>query len=216
MFFVDRVVRFVLPRQDVFFSLLEDIAGRITAAAEVFSELVHAKGHEQFKEIAGRLKPIETEADKICHKVYDELDKTFVTPIDREDLAHLTTALDDVIDGMEHSAAFAALFRFDALSGPMKEMVEVTVKAAAELTTAVGNLRHFSDPVAIRQQTVAVHTLENQADTLYRNAVEYLFMNGADAKELVRQKDMLFNLEAGVDQCEDAMDVIRSVVVKNG
>ena len=102
------------------------------------------------------------------------------------------------------------------ISGPMKEMVEVTVKAAAELTTAVYNLRHFGDPEVIRRQTVAVHTLENQADTVYRNAVEHLFMNGADAKELVRQKDMLFNLEAGVDQCEDAMDVIRSVVVKNG
>ena len=63
---------------------------------------------------------------------------------------------------------------------------------------------------------MAVHTLENEADAVYRSAVEYLFMNGADAKELVRQKDMLFSLEAGVDQCEDAMDVIRSVIVKNG
>jgi predicted phosphate transport protein (TIGR00153 family) len=216
MFFVDRMVRFVLPRQDVFFGLLEEIGGRITAAAEVFSELNNAKSHEQFKDIAGRLKPIETEADKICHQVYDELDKTFVTPIDREDLAHLTKAFDDVIDGMEHSAAFAALFRFNTLSSAMCEMVDITVKAATELATAIRNLRHFGDPESIRKQTLAVHTLENQADSVYRTAVEYLFMNGTDPKELVRQKDMLFNLEAGVDQCEDAMDVIRSVVVKNG
>jgi predicted phosphate transport protein (TIGR00153 family) len=182
----------------------------------VFGELQTADGHQELEKIAVRLKPIETEADKLCHRVYEELDRTFVTPIDREDLAHLTKALDDVIDGMEHAAAFANLYRFDTLSGPMRQMVRITVEAAGELTRAVANLRHFGDPEAIRKQTVAVHTLENEADAVYRTAVEALFMNGVDARELVRQKDMLFNLEGGVDQCEDAMDVIRSVVVKNG
>jgi predicted phosphate transport protein (TIGR00153 family) len=216
LMFFDRLVRFVLPRQDFFFTLLEEIAARITVSAEVFAELADATNHAQFEGIAKRLKPIETEADKLCHRLYDELDRTFVTPIDREDLAHLTKALDDVIDGMEHAAAFAELYRFDTFSEPMRQMVRITVQAAAELTLAVGNLRKFNDPDSIRKQTVAVHTLENEADSVYRAAVEHLFMNGADAKELVRQKDMLFNLEAGVDQCEDAMDVIRSVVVKNG
>src|SRR5262245_38326186 len=214
--FVDRLVRFLLPRQDFFFTLLEQLGDRITETATVFAELAEASTHEQFESIAGRLKPIETAADKLCHKVYEELDKTFVTPIDREDLAHLTKALDDVIDGMEHAAAFADLYRFDTLSGPMRQMVQITVQAATELTRAVANLRKVADPESIREQTVSVHTLENQADAGYRAAVEYLFSNGADAKELVRQKDMLFSLEAGVDQCEDAMDVIRSVVVKNG
>src|ERR1700734_3410119 len=101
---IDRLVRFLLPRQDFFFTSLEGIAGRITASAEVFAELADASSHEQFQGIAKRLKPIETEADKLCHKLYEQLDKTFVTPIDREDLAHLTKALDDVIDEMEHSA----------------------------------------------------------------------------------------------------------------
>ena len=133
----DRLVRLLLPRQDRFFTLLEEVAGRMTAAAAVFGELAVASGHSNLSAIAGRMKPIETEADQLCHRVYEELDRTFVTPIDREDLAALTKALDDVIDGM-------------------------------------------------------------------------------DSRELVRQKDMFFSLEAVVDECEDAMDVIRSVVVKNG
>jgi predicted phosphate transport protein (TIGR00153 family) len=213
---IDRLVRFLLPRQDRFFVLLEEIAGRMTAAADEFGELASADSREQFKKISGRLKPVETEADKLCHRVYEELDRTFVTPIDREDLAALTKALDDVIDAMEHAAAFAALYRFDTLTEPMRQIVGITVKAVAELVRAVGNLRKFSDPESIRGPTVAVHTLENEADAVYRVAVEVLFTNGADPKELVRQKDMLFWLEAGVDECEDAMDVIRSVVVKNG
>jgi predicted phosphate transport protein (TIGR00153 family) len=213
---IDRLVRFLLPRQDHFFTLLEEIAARMTAASAVFAELAAASGHAQFADIAGRLRPIERDADHVCHQVYAELDRTFVTPIDREDLAHLTSALDNVIDAMEHSAAFAALYRFDRLSEPMQQMIRITCQAVAELVKAVGNLRKFSDPESIRDVTVAVHTLENEADVVYRSAIEALFANGSDGKELVRQKDMLDSLENGVDQCEDAMDVIRSVVVKNG
>ena len=213
---IDRVVRFLLPRQDFFFRLLEEIAARMTAAANVFMELTSASGHEQLTAIATRLKVIETEADALCHDLYEELDKTFVTPIDREDLAHLTKALDDVIDAIEHAAAFAALFRFHTLPESMRQMVRITTQAVAELGRAVNNLHKFTDPDTIRGATVAVHTLENEADAVYRSAVETLFADGIDARELVRQKDMLFSLEAGVDKCEDAMDVIRSVIVKNG
>lgn len=213
---IDRLVRWLLPRQDQFFSLLEGIAAKMVEASRVFAELATASGHDRFEDIAGRMKPLETEADTLCHLLYEELDRTFVTPIDREDLAHLTKALDDVVDSMEHSAAFAALYRFEALSDPMRRLIHITSRAVAELAIAVGNLRKFREPDSIRQPTLAVHTLENEADLVYREAVEYLFGNGMDARELVRQKDMLFSLEHGVDECEDAMDVIRSVVVKHG
>jgi predicted phosphate transport protein (TIGR00153 family) len=213
---IDRLVRLLLPRQDRFFTLLEEIAAKMTAAAAVFGELASASGHAQYAAIAGRLRPIEREADHVCHQVYAELDRTFVTPIDREDLAHLTSALDNVIDGMEHAAAFAALYRFENLTEPMRQLILITTRAVAELVKAVGFLRKFGDPEVIHDPTVAVHTLENEADIVYRTAIAELFSNGLDARELVRQKDMLFSLEAGVDQCEDAMDVIRSVVVKNG
>ncbi len=213
---IDRLVRFLLPRQTHFFVLLEEVAGKIEAAAAVFAELADADSHARMEAVAARLKPIETEADEICHRVYEELDRTFVTPIDREDLAALTKALDDVVDGMEHTAAFAALYRLDRLTEPMRQLVRITVAAAGELTRAVGRLRNFGDPEVIRKTTVAVHTLENEADAVYRRAIAALFANGMSPAELVRQKDMLFGLEQGVDQCEDAMDVIRSVVVKNG
>jgi hypothetical protein len=213
---VDRFVRFLLPRQDRFFTLLEELGGKMTAAAAEFEGLAGAEQHDEFTKISGRLKPLETEADLVCHRVYEELDKTFVTPIDREDLGALAKALDDVIDGMEHSAAFAALYRFRTLTEPMKQLVAITVRATRELGVAVGNLRHFNDPDSIKAPTLAVHTLENEADNVYRRAIEALFSDGMDAREIVRQKDMLFSLEAGVDVCEDAMDVIRSVVVKNG
>jgi len=214
--FIDRLVRFLLPRQDVFFSLLEEIAAKMTAAAAVFGELAAASGHEQFAAISTRLKAVETEADDACHRLYENLDRTFVTPIDREDLAHLTKALDDVVDGMEDAASFAMLFRFPTLTEPMRQLIRITTQAATHLAQAIGHLRSFSKPDSIRDITVLVHTLENEADVVYRAALAALFSDGTDALELVRQTDMLFTLENGVDACEDAMDVIRSVVVKNG
>src|SRR5438067_823168 len=113
--FVDRIVRYLLPRQDHFFAMLEQIADRIEAAAVVFGELETADGRDRIAAVAARLKPIETEADDYCRKLYEAIDRTFVTPIDREDLARLTKVLDNVVDGMEHTAAFATLYRFDAL-----------------------------------------------------------------------------------------------------
>jgi uncharacterized protein len=214
--FLDRLVRLLLPRQDRFFLLLEQMGAKITAASTIFAELTEASGHLRFEDIASRLKTVETEADEICHQIYEELDRTFVTPIDREDLSALTKTLDDVIDSMEHAAAFAMLFRFEALTEPMRHLVRIQKRAADELVQAVGNLRNFAEPESIRRPTIAVHTLENEADVVYRDAIEALFINGTDPRELVRQKDMLFCLEEGIDRCEDAMDEIRSVVVKNG
>ncbi|HEV3386568.1 MAG TPA: DUF47 family protein [Gemmata sp.] len=213
---IDRLVRYLLPRQDVFFVLLEKIAAKIEAASAIFGELDSATNRDAINSVAVRVKPIETEADDLCRQIYEQLDRTFVTPIDREDLAALTKALDNVIDGMEHNSAFALLFRFDTLTPPMRHLIRITVQAATELARAVSKLRKFGDPMAIRAATIAVHTLENEADEVYRRAIAALFGDGTPPTDLIRQKDMLFSLEEGIDQCEDAMDVIRSVMVKNG
>jgi uncharacterized protein len=213
---IDRLVRYLLPRQDLFFNLLEEVATKIDAAAAIFGELETASSRDAINSVAVRIKPIETEADGLCHRIYEQLDRTFVTPIDREDLAALTKALDNVIDGMEHNAAFAVLFRFEILTPPMRQLVRITIQAATELARAVDKLRKFGDPAVIRTATIAVHTLENEADAVYRGAIATLFGDGIPPTDMIRQKDMLFSLEEGIDQCEDAMDVIRSVMVKNG
>lgn len=214
--FLDRLVRLLLPRQGQFFTLLEQMAAQIEAAAAVFDELRAATAHAQLEAIATRLKEIEKAADAIDRDLHRELDRTFVTPIDREDLAALAKVLDDVVDGMEHSATFAALYQFDRLTDPMRDQVRLTVGAARELAGAVRLLRRLGDPEAGHAAALAIHTLEGEADTVYRKAVPALFTDHLSPADLVRQKDMLDALEGGMDLCEDAMDVIRSVVVKNG
>jgi predicted phosphate transport protein (TIGR00153 family) len=213
---IDRLVRLLLPRQGQFFNLLEGIADRIEQAAAVFNELESSFGHEQFEAIAERMKEVEKSADELERQLHRELDRTFVTPIDREDLALLAKDLDDVVDGMEHCATFASMYQFDRLTDPMRNMVRLTCAAARELAGAVRLLRRLGDPEAGHGPALAIHALESEADGVYRKAVAELFTNNLSPADLVRQKDMLFFLEAGVDLCEDAMDAIRSVVVKNG
>jgi uncharacterized protein len=213
---IDRLVRLLLPPQGQFFNLLEGMADRIEEAAGVFAELETAQGHAQMDAIAGRLKTVEKAADELERRLHDELDKTFVTPIDREDLAALSKALDDVVDGMEHAATFAALYQFDRLTDPMQDQVRLMVRASKQLAGAARQLRRFADPEAGQAAGQAVHDLETEADTVYRKAVAALFTDSLSPADLVRQKDMLFALEGAIDLCEDAMDVIRSVVVKNG
>lgn len=213
---IDRFIRLLLPAQGQFFNLLEGLSDQIEAAAGVFAELETAESHAQMDAIAVRVKTIEKAADEFERRLHAELDKTFVTPIDREDLAALAKALDDVVDGMEHSATFAALYQFDRLTDAMRAQVRLNVQAAKQLAAAGRLLRKFGNPEAGQAAGVAIHELESQADTVYRKAVAALFTDNLSSADLVRQKDMLFALEGGIDLCEDAMDVIRSVVVKNG
>src|SRR5688500_4770398 len=165
---IDRIVRLLLPRQGQFFNLLEGLAGQIEAAAQVFAELETVAGHAQMEGIAARLKDIEKAADEIDRQVHRELDRTFVTPIDREDLASLSKTLDDVVDGMEHSATFASLYQFDRLTDPMREQVRLTSAAAREVAGAVRLLRRLGDPEAGHAIALNIHMLESEADGVYR------------------------------------------------
>src|SRR5262245_13541162 len=188
---VDRLVRLLLPRQGYFFKLLEEIADQIVAGAGVFAELQNAVGHAQMENIASRLKLIEKAADALDRQLHRELDRTFVTPIDREDLAALSKALDDVVDGMEHAATFAALYQFERLTDSMREQVRLTAAAARELAPGVRILRRLGDPEAGHATALAIHTLESEADNVYRKAVAALFVGNLSPADLVRQKDML-------------------------
>lgn len=195
---------------------MESIGAEIRAAATILGELRTATSHIQFEDIAKRLKDVEKKADEYDRQLHEALDRSFVTPIDREDLAALVKTLDNVVDGMEHSATFAALFQFEHLTDPMRELVRLTADAATKLADTIPALRKFGQPELIKDHVQAIHTLESDGDSVYRIAVAALFSSNLSATDLVRQKDMLAALETSLDECEDAIDIIRSVMVKNG
>jgi predicted phosphate transport protein (TIGR00153 family) len=213
--FVDRLIRLILPRQTQFFDLLTELANKLDETSIAFVKLATAAPSE-FKSIAQELRRLEHEADEIAHRLYIELDQTFVTPIDREDLVHLTSSVDNIIDAIEHCAAFVVIYNTPELTPAMKKMVEITREAVKEVVATVAKLKHFHKPETFGPHLVHVNTLENEADVVYRVALEQLFSRPQDALELVRQRDLLNAMEMCVDSCEDVMDAIQSVTVKNG
>jgi uncharacterized protein len=213
--FLDRLVRVLLPRQGEFFELIKRIAAQLDRSADEFVKFADCPPGD-YPAVAQEMRRLEHEGDELAHELYKRLDKTFVTPIDREDLAHLTSKLDDVLDTMEHAAAFIVLYRIPKLTEPMQRLVKIGRDAVRQVRGACDVLRSFGEPEKLKPYIVSVNELENQGDFVFRRALEDLFRDEHDGVELVRQRDILFALEEWIDSCEDVMDVVRSVVVKNG
>jgi predicted phosphate transport protein (TIGR00153 family) len=221
--FIDRVVKWLLPKDEKFFVYLSSIAKCVVEAADIFAKLREVGDAAGIQQIAAELRQKEHEADELAHLLYEELDKTFVTPIDREDLHNLTSALDDVIDEMEHSVAKMVICHIPKLSDPMREMARIAQSAAVEVAKCVDVLQNLNKIDEVQVHVIHVNSLENEGDRVYRAAIDRLFTSSKDALfealdpiEIIRQKDVLDSMEEAIDACEDVMDLIRSVVVKNG
>lgn len=213
---LDRIVSWLLPRENRFFTYLDSIAKNLVAAAAVFAELRTAENPQRVKEIAEKLRQLEHEGDDFAHVLYEELDKTFVTPLDREDLHALTSSLDDILDIVEACVGRIVIYKLERLTPAMRELVRIGHEAANEVARSVSLLSDLSKADEIRIHVVHVNSLENEGDKIYRKELERIFTEVKDPIELIREKEILEALEEAIDACEDVMDLVRSVVVKNG
>ena len=214
---LDRLVRYLLPRETRFFTYLEAIARNMAQGADVLATLRDAASPAEHARIAERLRAIEHEGDELAHILFEALDRTFVTPLDREDLHLLCSKLDTVLDMAEASSARIALLGLTRLTEPMREQIRIYRECAQAVERCVLLLRNLSNPDGFNAEVVLLNTLENEADKVYRDELGRIFSaSPTSTVEVLRQKEILDVLERAVDACEDVMDVIRSVVVKNG
>lgn len=214
---LDKLVSYLLPQENKFFTYLQSIAKNVQEGADVFGELRNAKSMDDHLKIAERMRRIEHEGDELAHLLYEELDKTFVTPLDREDLHALCSELDSILDVAESCANRIVIFRLGALSEPMRELVRIYQESARAVYRCVLLLSDLSKVDEINTHFVHVNTLENEGDKVYRAELARLFADPPkDTVDFIRQKEILDGLERAVDACEDVMDLMRSVVVKNG
>jgi hypothetical protein len=213
--FLDNVVRWLLPRDNGFLHQLDGVAAMMARGAECFNQFGTAEP-DRFETIAAELRTIEHEGDALAHGLYDALDKSFVTPIDREDLHDLTSALDDILDFMEECAGLIVIYRLEKVTPAMRALIALAYDAAKEVALCIGLLRQPKRHAELQQHFVRVHALENEGDNHYRMAISRLFSEQTNAIELIREKEVLDALERAIDACDDVCDLIRSVVVKNG
>lgn len=213
---LERLIKFLLPSDSTFFGFLDKIAENLLEGARVFERLREVEGQEAFAELSKHMGEIERVGDELARTMHDALDKTFVTPIDREDLHALTSALETTVDHLDGTASRVSIFGCERLSDTMKEMVGVLGECVKEIAVAVRLLKDLQKADEIQLCVARVSALESKADKLYREGLGKLFASPPpDAASLLRDRELLEALENAADQCNDCVKVIRTVVIKN-
>ncbi len=198
------------PQRREFFDLYCSASAN---AVEIAAKLVELL--ERFPDKGDLLRDVrelEHEGDRVTHDIIYLLNRTFVTPFDRDDMYRLATVLDDVVDHVDEAADQIDLYKVTQIPERAKEQARVIHRAATKLDEAVQRLEGFKDS---RRQLVALRTLEDEGDRLTREAVADLFRSGADPLSIIRWKDIHERLEEAVDACESAADVLEAILVKN-
>ena len=201
----------LIPRDEEFFNMFAELAARLTATAKLLHELFSEPGELNQKVAA--IKKLEHEADEITHGVIDRINRTFVTPIDREDIHMLASRLDNVIDKIDGAARRAQMFR-------IVDRREIAVKLCAiliDMGVAIeGSVRNVKNPKIVVARSVEVKQLEEQGDALYHEAVGGLFEGTPDPLTVIKWKELYDKIEEALDECEDVANTLDSIALKNG
>ena len=206
-------MRFI-PREEKFFDLFEELADRIETAGKLFLEMAESGAYTEAQ--ASRLKEIEHEADVITHRTYAKMHKTFLTPLDREDIYNLVNKMDSILDMTEAAAARMVLYRIKEPSSWLAEQARVLSQAIGKIKEAVLGLRDMKNAAQVLQACVDVNTLENAGDVILRTAMAHLFENASDIRELIKWKELHERIEEAIDICEDVSNIAEGIVLKNG
>jgi hypothetical protein len=207
---MSRISQVFSPRDRVYFELFEEAGRNMLRASTLLYELLRT--YPDNKQLAAEILDLEHEGDRITHDIINRLNHTFVTPIDREDILALASALDDVVDYTEEVADYLELYKIEAPMEQSIQLARVLKDACTQLSEAIGRLHGFPD---ISKHTVEVNRLENEGDRITREAVASLFDGGIDPMVVIRWKDLFERLEAAIDATESAANIIEGIVIKN-
>jgi uncharacterized protein len=213
---LEALLHALLPKEDKFFLYFEKDVDNLLTAAALFKELMsNAISKEERAQKVRRVEELEHRGDEITHTIFSELGATFITPFDREDIHALASTLDDILDYLRGAAMRLVLYQVKKISPEQERLAGLIHDQVVELHKAILNLRHFKNGDLIRESLVKINSIENEADDLFERAIADLFENCDDPIKLIKTKELLVSLETATDQCEDAANVIESIIVKN-
>lgn len=202
----------LIPQDKHFFNMLENESNNVLDGSKALFEMI--TNYENVSVKQQKIKDIEHQGDDFVHEIFEELNKTFITPIDHEDISALASAFDDVLDYIEGTATRFVLYEIKKPEENMIKLAEVLLKQTTELNLAICGLRNIKKQKDIEKRCIEVNRLENSADDIYKASVASLFKQ-KDAIEIMKLKEIYERLEFATDKCEDAANVISDIVVKN-
>jgi len=203
-----------IPKEEKFFDHFEELADKIEEGGRLFMEIVDNYDHSEGK--VARMKEIEHEADKITHQIYEKMHKTFLTPLDREDIYALANKMDSILDLIEAAAARMYLYKVKSSSREIRELGIIVNNSIALVKKIVHALRSKKNAEMIMKACVEINTLENEGDYILRQAMARLFESEEDVFELIKWKEILERVEESIDTCEDVSNIVEGIVLKHG
>jgi uncharacterized protein len=212
---IDWAVKWLLPRETHFFDLIERGAARACEISTLLADCCAATSFTDREAIVERIHQVEHEADRVIAEVYEALNRTFVTPLDRSDIYSLAVSLEEVADAVFATALQFVVHAVEDLPGGSCELAALVVKSCEVIQTAVIDLREMKNLARIRERCELLDRLESEGDQIYRTQLAAMFRTETDAIRLIKHKEFLEGLERTLDACEDVGGALRTIVIKN-
>lgn len=208
------IMKIFLPKDRIFYTLFEEVIETVSLMSQELKQMVNEPSKENRKVHLSKIEDLEHKNDDTTHKIFTELGRNFITPFDREDVHSLANALDDVADYIYASAKKISIYNVNPDDMGIKKLADLIDSAVTEIKKAVYGLRNMKDLHTMTGAMVKVNSIENQADDIYDMSIDRLFQIENDAKELIKRREIYNAMETATDKCEDAVNVIESIIVK--
>lgn len=213
---LDGILRFLLPKDEKFLKLfVKDVENLVTSATLFREAMVSTISPQERAQKIRKLEELEHKGDEITHQILSELSLTFITPLDREDIHALATTLDDILDYIQGTGHRMILYQIESITPEEEKLATLIYQQVLELHKVIPLLHQLKKADMIKEALVKINSIENEADDVFERAIADLFKNCKDPIELIKVKELLVSLETATDQCEDAANVIESIMIKN-
>jgi predicted phosphate transport protein (TIGR00153 family) len=203
-----------LPKDRIFYTLFENVADTVYKMGLTLQEMVYETDEDKRATILAHLENMEHKNDDATHSIFTELGRNFITPFDREDIHQLASSLDDIADYIYASAKKINFYKINPNDTGIHKMTELIVQGCVEIKKAVHGLRDMKNLREMTEALIKINSIENQADDIFDMSIEMLFNNENDFKEVIKKREIYQVLEIATDKCEDAANVIESIIIK--
>ena len=207
-------VKLFMPKDKVFYGLFEEVADNVAKMSKLLITTVSEPEFDKRQQFITQLEDLEHANDELTHRIFTELGRNFITPFDREDIHYLASALDDIADYIFACAKKINFYRVNPNDTGLQKLAEIVHASTSEVRKAVGELRNMKNMRVITESLIRINSLENQADDMFDMSIERLFATEPDAKEVIKKREIYQSMEMATDKCEDAANVIESIIVK--
>lgn len=211
---LNSIMKIFMPKDKIFYSLFEEVADGVAKMGKMLKNMVREPDAEKRTSLASLVEDQEHVNDDLTHKVFTELGRNFITPFDREDIHYLASALDDICDYIYSTTKKINFYKVNPNDTGIQKLADLIEEGTLQIREAVGELRNMRDMRKITDALVKINSIENQADDIFDMSIDRLFETEPDAKEVIKKREIYQVMEVVTDKCEDAANVIESIIIK--